>query len=407
MKVRRKRVCRCVIWILFFLFLILEKQEVCASKEPEAEDIHALSAVLMDAKSGRVLYTKSGDVMRPMASTTKILTCIIALEECSLDEVVSVSALAASQPAVHLNMHENQQFYLKDLLYSLMLESHNDTAVAIAEHVGGTVEGFAEKMNQKAKELGCFHSYFITPNGLDAEDENGVHSISAENLALIMSYCICQSKKSEAFLEITQTNTYTFQDLRGEKTYTCQNHNAFLQMMDGALTGKTGYTGGAGYCYVGALKSEKRIFVVALLGSGWPNQKNYKWQDVRKLMTYGLENYIYKNIAVSLEIPELLVLNGRGKETELFEKVKVPLKIESDSETLEILMNDTEHVHGEITKPTMIEAPVLEGQKMGSITYYIDDEVIRTFPIVSSRTVEVRDYMWILKKIIEKYSYID
>lgn len=407
MKVRRKRVCRCVIWILFFIFLILEKQEVCASKEPKADEIHALSAVLMDAKSGRVLYAKAGDVMRPMASTTKILTCIIALEECSLDDIVSVSALAASQPAVHLNMHENQQFYLKDLLYSLMLESHNDTAVAIAEHVGGTVEGFAEKMNQKAKELGCFQSYFITPNGLDAEDVNGVHSISAENLALIMSYCICQSKKADSFLEITQTNTYTFQDLRGEKTYTCQNHNAFLQMMDGALTGKTGYTGGAGYCYVGALKSEERIFVVALLGSGWPNQKNYKWQDARKLMTYGLENYTYKNIAVSLEIPELLVLNGRGKETELFEKVKAPLKIESGFDTLQILMNDTEHVHGEITKPMMIEAPVLEGQKIGSITYYIDDEVIRTFPIVSSRTVEVRDYMWILKKIIEKYSYMD
>lgn len=294
MRIMGKRVCRCLVWILFFILFFFENAGVCNAEEivpEELQNLHALSAVLMDAESGRVLFSKEGDVMRPMASTTKILTCILALEEGNPEDEVIVSAKAASQPAVHLQMREGQKFYLADLLYSLMLESHNDTAVAIAEHIGGSVEGFAEKMNAKADELGCENSYFITPNGLDEEDENGVHSISAEDLATIMSYCILKSPKAEEFLKITRTNSYTFSDVSGQSSYSCQNHNSFLSMMDGALSGKTGYTGGAGYCYVGALKRDERTFVVALLGSGWPNQKNYKWQDTMKLMNYAVENY--------------------------------------------------------------------------------------------------------------------
>ena len=176
MRVFRKRVCRCMVWILFFILFFFESTGMCHAVESipeELQNLHALSAVLMDAKSGRVLFSKEGEVMRPMASTTKILTCILALEEGNLEDEVSVSERAAVQPAVHLQMREGQTFYLKDLLYSLMLESHNDTAVAIAEHIGGSVEGFAEKMNAKAHALGCENSYFITPNGLDEEDENG------------------------------------------------------------------------------------------------------------------------------------------------------------------------------------------------------------------------------------------
>lgn len=154
------------------------------------EQLYALSAVLMDGETGRVLYGKEAYKGRPNASTTKVMTCILALEMASGDDYVQVSRNAASQPQTHLGMREGQQFYLEDLLYSLMLKSHNDTAVAIAEHIGGSVEKFALLMNEKAKSLGCTDTHFVTPNGLDAEDEGGVHHTTARDLALIMAYAI-------------------------------------------------------------------------------------------------------------------------------------------------------------------------------------------------------------------------
>lgn len=152
--------------------------------------LYSLSAVLMDGLSGRILYEKGGDTPRANASTTKVLTCILALENGAGDDYVMVSSKAAAQPDVQLGLEEGEQYYLEDLLYSLMLMSHNDTAVAIAEHIGGSVEGFAEMMNKKAEEIGCTDTYFITPNGLDAEDENGKHHTTARDLALIMRYAI-------------------------------------------------------------------------------------------------------------------------------------------------------------------------------------------------------------------------
>lgn len=138
-------------------------------------ELYARSACLMDADSGRVLYSKNSEQKLPMASTTKIMTCILALEDGRMDDLVTVSAYAASQPKVHMGAKTGEQFYLQDLLYALMLNSDNDAAVMIAEQVGGSVEGFAEKMNLKARELGCDDTYFITPNGLDAENKNGIH----------------------------------------------------------------------------------------------------------------------------------------------------------------------------------------------------------------------------------------
>ena len=171
--------------------------------------LYAKSAVLMDAENGRVLYEKNGYEHMPNASTTKIMTCILALEQGDLESEVKVSSYAASMPQVRLGMSKEDSFLLKDLLYSLMLESHNDSAAAIAEHIGGSVEGFAAKMNQKARELGCKDTYFITPNGLDASDETGVHGTTAADLAVIMSYCI----QNEKFLEITRTPSYQFTNL--------------------------------------------------------------------------------------------------------------------------------------------------------------------------------------------------
>ena len=148
-----------------------------------------------------------------------------------------------------------------------MLESHNDSAVAIAESVSGNVNSFANLMNEKAKEIGCNNTYFVTPNGLDASNEGNAHSTTAADLAKIMKYCISESKKSEEFLEITGTKDYTFSDVEKKHTYHCYNRNSLLTMMEGAFSGKTGYTGKAGYCYVGALERDGRMFIVSLLSS--------------------------------------------------------------------------------------------------------------------------------------------
>ncbi|MFW5671959.1 MAG: D-alanyl-D-alanine carboxypeptidase family protein [Acetivibrio ethanolgignens] len=258
-------------------------------KEPD--NLYALSACLMDADTGRILFEKNGEEERAMASTTKIMTLLVALEHGNLEDEVKISENAARQPDVQLNICTGEKYKLEDLLYSLMLESHNDAAVAIAEHVGGSVEGFANLMNQKAKELTLSHTHFVTPNGLDGEDDGGKHRTTAVELARLLSYCITESAQKEKFLEITQKSSHSFSDLEGKRQFTCNNHNAFLNMMEGALTGKTGFTGEAGYCYVGALRRDGKTFVVSLLGCGWPNNKGYKWKDTKKLMEYGIANY--------------------------------------------------------------------------------------------------------------------
>lgn len=257
----------------------------------EPQNLYAQSAALIDADSGRILFAKNGQTARPMASTTKIMTCILALEKGNLDDIVTASSYAASQPEVHLGVRAGVQIVLRDLLYSLMLESHNDAAVMIAEHIGGSVEGFADMMNLKGREIGCKDTYFITPNGLDEEDERGVHHTTAEDLARIMKYCIQDSEESAKFLSISQTQQYIFSDCAQVYNYTCNNHNAFLNMMDGAIAGKTGFTNDAGYCYVGALERDGKKLIVSLLACGWPNHKGYKWSDTRTLMLYGIENF--------------------------------------------------------------------------------------------------------------------
>lgn len=372
--------------------MISEETAPGETSEIKPSELYARSAVLMDAGSGRVLFAKNGTESMAMASTTKILTCILALENGDLSDQVRVSAEAAAQPEVKLGMREGQLFYLKDLLYSLMLESHNDSAVAIAEHIGGSTEDFAEMMNRKAEEIGCADSYFITPNGLDASDENGFHHTTAKDLAGIMRYCIMLSEKKDEFLEITRTESYTFADCSQTGNYSCANHNAFLKMMDGALSGKTGFTSDAGYCYVGALRRDDRTFIVALLACGWPNNKGYKWADTGKLMNYALENYEYQEITPESLEPEdtsLLVLNGyQGRFP-----ASGPVRIQTEAKGAgrRILLKKGEQVETEYHLPGKVEAPVEKGQELGSAVCTVDGETVAVFTLNAGAAVERRD----------------
>ncbi len=203
-------------------------------------------------------------------------------------------------------MHTGEQYYLEDLLYSLMLKSHNDTAVAIAEHIGGTVEGFADLMNAKATEIGCKNTHFITPNGLDASDSDGIHSTTASDLALIMRYAI----QNNTFLKITETRDYSFSEISGKRTFSLHNANVLLDMTEGVLSGKTGFTADAGYCYVCACQKNGKTFIISLLACGWPDHRDYKWKDTFTLLEYGDQNYEYRSVWKEPEIPLVHVQKG-------------------------------------------------------------------------------------------------
>ena len=367
----------------------------------EPSELHALSAVLMDGDSGRVLYEKDGKTPLANASTTKVLTCIVALESSPGDDYVQVSQNAASQPEVKLGLQKGEQYYLEDLLYSLMLKSHNDTAIAIAEHCGGTVEGFARMLNRKAKQIGCKDTYFITPNGLDAQDENGKHHTTAEDLALIMRYAI----KNKTFLHISQTRDYTFSEITGKRTFSVHNANALLDMMDGVLAGKTGYTSQAGYCYVCAWEEEGKTFVVSLLGCGWPNHKTYKWSDTKKLLSYGAYNYDYETYWQEPHTSKILVTDGVENMQNIGEKVYLRGKcsVTSEDREKEILLKKGEAVTCKTEIPQKVSAPVLKGEKLGRIAYYLDGKLIDSCPVYAERSVEKISFKWYTEKVFHDF----
>lgn len=399
--------------------------------------LYATSAVLMDADSGRVLYEKNGYSNMAMASTTKIMTCIVALENCELDMEVTVSAYAASMPKVKLYVRQGETYLLRDLLYSLMLESHNDSAVVIAEAIGSkllseelkakspgqytveeskqAVSAFAGMMNQKALDIGCHDTWFITPNGLDAtqtfymEDGSQVqkeHTTTAADLAAIMAYCILQSPKKDSFLEITRTPSYGFS--ANGRSFSLVNHNSFLTMMDGALSGKTGFTNKAGYCYVGALQRGNRTFTVALLACGWPNHKTYKWSDTRVLMEYGLAHYEYHSYdEVTIDTGKFKpVMVYEGCTERLGDTAYVEIALSQVAEAAAdngLLLREDEEFELRYSLPDSLEAPVTPGTRVGEVAYLLGEKVLKTIPIVTRYGVEKIDFPWCVRQIEERF----
>lgn len=375
-RLKKKRIFAGILGIFLILSLAVEIN-VQAAEEPK--QLYARAAVLMDADSGRVLYSKDGETTYPMASTTKIMTCILALELKSAETVVAFSDYAASMPDVQMNAKAGEQYYLEDLLYSIMLESHNDSAAAVAEAIGGSVEGFAKLMNQKAESIGCTQTHFVTPNGLDGEDENGSHVTTARELALILRYCTTISSKASAFKEITGTLSHSFSEIQGKRYVTCQNHNALLQSYNGAFTGKTGFTGSAGYCYIGAAKRGEKMLIISLLGAGWYPNRTYKWRDAKKLLDYGFEEFSYETLGKEVwELPAIKVINGMQESMSLI----------TDAGTFSYLLKEGEQVKCKVDLPKSLTAPVEKGCVVGTIRYELYGTTIEQFQIYSAQAVE-------------------
>ena len=369
-------------FVCYAFFVGMQKPAAAAENGQQAEEenlsLNARAAVLMDADSGRILYGKNETMVFPMASTTKIMTLIVALEHNEPDQIVTASAGASAMPEVRLGVHEGERYRMEDLYYAMMLESFNDAAMMIAEGTAGSAENFAELMNEKAVSLGCTQTYFITPNGLDAADEKGVHSSTAEDMAKIMRYAI----DNEDFLKITQTANYSFTDCDGKRSFSVHNKNALLTMMDGVLSGKTGYTADAGYCYVCAVKKDDRTFIAALLGSGWPPHKGYKWSDVQTLLDYGDKNYRYQTIDISKEVPDRQIHVTDGEQ--YFVTVK------AQQTNYRFLLSSEDKVHVESVLPGQLEAPVEAGQPVGRIQMFVNGDLTAENHYVTADRIGIR-----------------
>ncbi len=239
---------------------------------------------VIDRKTLSVLYEKSSTEKTPMASTTKIMTCILVLENADLSKIVTVSKKAASIHGSTLGLKENMQISIQDLLYGLMLRSGNDCAIALAEEISGSVENFANLMNKKAKELNLNNTNFVTPHGLD--DPN--HYTTAYELALLTDYAL----KNETFKKIVSCQNYTF-NFDGY-TKTINNTNELLGNLSGVYGVKTGFTFEAGRCLVSACKRNNLDIIVVVLGA---NTKKIRTQDSYNLINYIFNNFQYVNVS--------------------------------------------------------------------------------------------------------------
>ena len=371
---------------IFFIFLIDSCYiNTCAfskaSVPDELSSLHAKAAVLMDGNNQRILFGKNEEKLLPMASTTKIITCLYAIEHGNLSDKVTFSQRAASSPKVRLGAKSGSQFLLSDLLYALMLESYNDVAVAIAEHIDGSVEQFCANMTQEARDYGCYHTSFETPNGLDSVK----HYTTCHDLALLT----CLALKNDNFCKIIKEQSFSIKELKNGQSYSLNNKNLFLTSYDGAIGVKTGYTNNAGYCFVGAVKKDGYYLISVVLGSGWYPNRRYKWEDTKKLMDYGMNNYNKKEISLNQGIPSKLpVKNGIHSFCNLSIPKPVSLYISSSEKTKCI-----------IQLPATLTAPIQKGTAVGSVVLYIDSKPYRSYPIYAKQNIKKQTFSWYYKKL--------
>jgi D-alanyl-D-alanine carboxypeptidase (penicillin-binding protein 5/6) len=364
--------------LLIAFFIILPYGNGFCKEPYPPLNISTNYAVVMDADSGRILYEKNASKIVPMASTTKIMTCILAIENCSLDEIVTVSKAASSIHGSTIGLRYGEKLTMEEMLYGLMLRSGNDCAVAIAEHISGSVEAFSNLMNAKAFSIGAFNTHFSSPHGLDSND----HFTTSRDLALITRYAF----KYDTFSKIVSTKTITFDHGKYKRSFS--NTNRLLWSIPDADGVKTGYTGKAGRCLVSSASRNSSRFICVLL-----NSQN-RWEDSKKLLNYALNNYTEK-----IEIdPEKLkskieVINGQKQKIEVGfkEKISIPLT-QSEKESLSM----------RLMVPSSVTAPVYEGEQLGSLLLYCNDKIIYSVPYTALYGSRVSASKTLLDKILRR-----
>lgn len=359
-----------ILWLLLFLCSISVCTPAYAEESPE---VAAQGAALVDGNTGRVLWEKDGDTPMTMASTTKIMTALLVLENADLDGTVEISKNAAHQPEVHMDLREGEQWRVGDLLSAMMLRSYNDAAVALAEYTSGTVEDFCAEMTARAAEIGAADTVFGSPNGLDNSLPLEQHHSTACDMARIAAYAL----KNEEFCRIVALPEVYITEKNGKRQLSVTNADRFLREYDGAMGVKTGYTNKAGHCFVGAAERDGVRLVSAVLGSGWGDSgKEKKWTDTKKLMDYGFAHYSsYKAAVEGTAFGEVRVTDspvetvgtvlGEGYEALFTEEERESLRMEAEL-------------------PETLAAPVYAGQELGKARLLLGEECLAELPLLAA-----------------------
>lgn len=328
-------------------------------------NVSARCAVLLEAETGSIVYEKNADEIRPMASTTKIMTALVALEagEMSKEVIVSEEAVGIEGSSVYL--YEGERLSLEQLLYALMLESANDAATAIAVDVAGSVEAFADMMNTKARELGLENTSFTNPHGLDNEN----HKTTAYDLAKLTAYAL----KNDTFREIVSTYRMEIPLKNGEGTRLLINHNKLLKLYKGAIGVKTGFTKKSGRCLVSAAKRDGVTLICVTLDA--PDD----WNDHMNLFDYGFSCYEQRTLAeagaYTIQVP---VVGG------VTDKVTA-----TNPEPLSaVMMKDAGDVKAVVEMDRFLYAPVEAGCEIGRVVFYRAGTAVASTPIVAQENVQ-------------------
>ena len=365
-----------------------EKEEIEAAANSNAKPtINSRRYVIFDRLSGRCIYGKDENKQTAMASTTKIMSIIIVVENCNLSDTVTITAKAAGTGGSKLGLHTDDKITVMDLLYGLMLRSGNDAAVALAIHTAGSVEKFADLMNQKAEELGLTNTHFVTPHGLD----NPNHYTTAYELAKITDYAL----KNETIAKIVKTKTATI-NINGSPMQ-INNTNELLGNVDGVYGVKTGFTNNAGRCLVTSVKRGDMDLIIVVLGA---DTRKDRAKDSMKLIEYAYKRFYTVNVEEMIN-KEFEMWKQINQNRIYVDKAANSLELKLDEIPIKKLATDCEPII-EINAVNFLEAPVLENERIGTITVKIGDELIEEIEIKAAKEVKKRgifDYLSIMAKI--------
>ena len=373
----------------------IQKEVLKTSADTEEIEVDSRIALIYDRASGRILYQKNGEKQTPMASTTKIMTAIVVLENANLTDVVTIDAKAAGIGGSRLGLKKNDKITVNDLLYGLMLRSGNDAAIALATHVGGSVDGFAEMMNKKAEEMGLNNSHFVVPHGLDNEG----HYTTAYELAKMADYALNIDK----FKQIVGTKSTTIYINGYAKAI--NNTNQLLGSIAGVYGVKTGFTNGAGRCLVSSCKRDNLDIITVIIGTDTTKQRT---ADTIKLINYAYENYEIINIKEIVEekynewkaINQGRIYVNKGVENQ----VELYLE-ELGFETMAVKKDEIDKIEIEVNSIFYLEAPVEKDRIIASMKVKLNEEIIDVLDIYNKteiRKKEMQDYLIEFMECINK-----
>ena len=366
---------------LIFVSVVSTNVAIAAPNPP---NITAKSAIIIDATTGKVLYSKNAEEQRFPASTTKMMSLIVALEHGNLDDLVTASKNAASTEGSTLWLTPGEKLKMTDLLYGIMLISGNDATVAVAEHISGSVEKFAKLMTEKAHAIGANDTNFTNSSGLP----DPKHVTTAHDLARIAAY----GYKNPLFTEIISTKHKVIPWAGKDCDRDLYNENRMLWLSEGGNGVKTGYTDAAGRCLVsGAKRNEMQLIAVVL-------DSETMWEDSIALLNFGFDQVKPKTIFNQADILKTVrVVNG---------KLEVIKLITSTNLVIPVSENGNEEFNIVIDAPNKVEAPVVKGQKLGVVRILYQNTEIATVDLLADENSERKSFFNILiEKIRDVFSF--